>query len=214
MPGLDISKLPESRVDADPGLVVARRPKKRVGVLALQGDFEAHAKALQRAGAEAVEVRSAAQLKDLDGLIIPGGESTTMLKLIEEENLFEPLREFGRVQPIFGTCAGAILLASERVESGAGIARADGHRRGAQRLRAADGQPDRALEAGGNGGRSGSGVYPRADHPARGRGCEGAGELSRRSGAGGAGPAMVATFHPELTEDPRVTRCFWISWSN
>jgi pyridoxal 5'-phosphate synthase pdxT subunit len=86
--------------------------KKRVGVLALQGDFEAHRRALERAGAEAVEVRTAGDLAGVQGLIIPGGESTTMLKLLEQENLLDPLREFGRGRPIFGTCAGAILLAS------------------------------------------------------------------------------------------------------
>jgi len=86
---------------------------KRVGVLALQGDFDAHRRALERAGAEALEVRTAAELASVDGLVIPGGESTTMLKLLREENLFEPLREFGARRPIFGTCAGAILLAQE-----------------------------------------------------------------------------------------------------
>src|SRR5262245_35155539 len=86
---------------------------KRVGVLALQGDFEAHGKALERAGARPVEVRTAAQLADLDGLVIPGGESTTMLKLLRAENMLEPLADFGRRKPVFGTCAGAILLASE-----------------------------------------------------------------------------------------------------
>ena len=85
---------------------------KRVGVLALQGDFEAHERALKRAGAEAVEVRSAADLAGVEGLVIPGGESTTMMKLLEEEKLLDPLREFGRERPIFGTCAGAILLAT------------------------------------------------------------------------------------------------------
>ena len=63
--------------------------KKKVGVLALQGDFEAHGKALARAGAEPVEVRSASDLQQLDGLVIPGGESTTMLKLLEVENLMD-----------------------------------------------------------------------------------------------------------------------------
>jgi pyridoxal 5'-phosphate synthase pdxT subunit len=87
--------------------------KKRIGVLALQGDFEAHERALARAGAEAVEVRSAADLEKVDGLIIPGGESSTMMKLLEEEKLLEPVREFGHRRPIFGTCAGAILLASQ-----------------------------------------------------------------------------------------------------
>lgn len=87
----------------------------KIGVLALQGDFEAHRNAIERAGAEAVEVRTAADLGAVDGLIIPGGESTTMLKLLREEDFFEPLREFGKVKPIFGTCAGAILMASEVV---------------------------------------------------------------------------------------------------
>ncbi len=86
---------------------------KKVGVLALQGDFEAHSQALARAGAEPVLARTAADLENLDGLVIPGGESTTMLKLMAAENLFEPLAEFGRRRPIFGTCAGAILLASD-----------------------------------------------------------------------------------------------------
>lgn len=87
--------------------------KTKVGVLALQGDFEAHGRAIERAGAEPVEVRTAEDLNAVDGLVIPGGESTTMLKLLEIENLFEPLKEFGARKPIFGTCAGAILLASE-----------------------------------------------------------------------------------------------------
>jgi pyridoxal 5'-phosphate synthase pdxT subunit len=85
---------------------------KKVGVLALQGDFHAHARSLAKAGAEPVEVRSAADLKNIQGLVIPGGESTTMVKLLEIENLLEPLREFGQEHPIFGTCAGAILLAT------------------------------------------------------------------------------------------------------
>lgn len=85
----------------------------KIGVLALQGDFEAHRNALGRAGAHAIEVRTAEDLKSVDGLVIPGGESTTMLKLLNIESLFEPVRDFGRTKPIFGTCAGAILLASE-----------------------------------------------------------------------------------------------------
>ncbi len=86
---------------------------KRIGVLALQGDFEAHGRALEKAGAEPVYVRQAGELAGLDGLILPGGESTTMLKLLREQQLFEPLRKFGRRKPIFGTCAGVILMATE-----------------------------------------------------------------------------------------------------
>lgn len=85
----------------------------RIGVLALQGDFEAHCAAIQSAGGEASEVRSADQLAAVDGLVLPGGESTTMLKLLDMEGLFEPLLQFGNERPIFGTCAGAILLANE-----------------------------------------------------------------------------------------------------
>jgi pyridoxal 5'-phosphate synthase pdxT subunit len=87
--------------------------KKVVGVLALQGDFEAHGKALVRAGAEPLEVRSPDELKRVQGLIIPGGESTTMLKLLDATGLREPLLAFAETKPIFGTCAGAILIAKK-----------------------------------------------------------------------------------------------------
>jgi len=87
---------------------------KKVGVLSLQGDFAAHGAALERAGAGPVFVREPAQFAELDGLVIPGGESTTMLKLMAyEPGLFEALREFGAKKPVFGTCAGAILMADE-----------------------------------------------------------------------------------------------------
>lgn len=84
---------------------------KTIGVLALQGDFEAHLRAVSSLGAGAAEVRTAAQLDACGALIIPGGESSTMLKLLELENLTGPLRRFGQSKPILGTCAGAILLA-------------------------------------------------------------------------------------------------------
>jgi 5'-phosphate synthase pdxT subunit len=86
---------------------------RRVGVLALQGDFEAHRRALAEVGIEAPEVRTARELDSVDALVIPGGESTTMLKLLESEHLLERLRAFGLERPIFGTCAGAILLARQ-----------------------------------------------------------------------------------------------------
>ena len=86
---------------------------KKVGVLALQGDFAAHGAAVERAGAEPVYVRERSQLDGIDGLILPGGESSTMLKLLRHENLFDDLAEFGRRKPMFGTCAGAILMARD-----------------------------------------------------------------------------------------------------
>jgi len=83
----------------------------RVGILALQGDFEAHGKLLRGLGAEPVEVRVPADLADLDALIIPGGESTVMSLGIEREGLAEPLREaIGAGMPVLGTCAGMIML--------------------------------------------------------------------------------------------------------
>ena len=85
-----------------------------IGVLAIQGDFAAHARTLRRVGVDIIEVRRADDLNKAEGLIIPGGESTTMLKFIEEENLAAPIIGFARQgKPIFGTCAGAIVLARE-----------------------------------------------------------------------------------------------------
>src|SRR5437868_2316326 len=90
--------------------IIHRSSFMKIGVLALQGDFAAHARMLRRIGVEAVEVRRAAVLEDVDGLIIPGGESTTMLKFIEEENLGGAIKAFAlSAKPLFATCAGAIL---------------------------------------------------------------------------------------------------------
>jgi pyridoxal 5'-phosphate synthase pdxT subunit len=86
----------------------------KIGVLAVQGDFEAHRAALDSLGVPAVEIRAVRDLEGLDGVVLPGGESTTQLKFLREEGLFEPLREFAaQGGAIFGTCAGAILLARE-----------------------------------------------------------------------------------------------------
>ena len=182
--------------------------RKRVGVLALQGDFEAHGKALERAGAEAVEVRSAAELQGIDGLVIPGGESTTMLKLIGQEALFEPLKEFGAVKPIFGTCAGAILLATgvtnpeqaslhlmdidvERNAYGRQVDSRIG------RLKPKGMESD--LEA----------VFIRAPIIRRvGRDAEVLATFDGNPVLVSQGRHMVATFHPELTSDPAIHRMF------
>jgi len=85
----------------------------KIGVLALQGDFSEHISMLKRIGVEAVEVRLPKQLNSLDGLIIPGGESTTIGKLAVIYGLMEPLREFGKKHAIWGTCAGAIFLSKD-----------------------------------------------------------------------------------------------------
>ena len=187
---------------------MAEAVKKKIGVLALQGDFEAHEKALSRAGAEAVEVRSAEDLREIDGLIIPGGESSTMLKLLEIENLIEPLREFGTRRPVFGTCAGAILLANEVThppQPSLGLMDISVERNAYGRQldsRIAHLKPEGIegdLEA----------VFIRA--PIIRRVGEGAKVLARYKGDPvlvEQGRHLVATFHPELTDDLRVHRLF------
>jgi len=187
---------------------------KRVGVLALQGDFDAHAKAAARAGADVVEVRCAADLEGLDGLILPGGESTTMLKLLGEENLMEPLREFGRRRPIFGTCAGAILLANE-VSSPVqeslglidiGVERNAYGRQIDSRVSSVTPEPDfQSRTAPGDM----EAVLIRA--PIIRRVGNGARVLARYHGDPvlvEEGRHLVATFHPELSKDPRVHELF------
>jgi len=184
----------------------------RIGVLALQGDFEAHEEALRRAGAEAVQVRAAAELAGLDGLIIPGGESTTMLKLLDQEGMFEPLRHFGEQKPVFGTCAGAILLAqgvSRPVQRSLALMDVDVERNAYGRQidsrivrihpEANSGLGQENIEA----------VFIRA--PIIRRVGVGAQVLARYQDAPvlvEQGLHMVATFHPELTSDARVHRRF------
>lgn len=86
----------------------------RIGILAVQGDFEAHAAMLRSLGAESVEVRTVADLQDCDGIILPGGESTTQLQFLQEEGLFDAIQKFSAEgRAVFGTCAGAILLAQQ-----------------------------------------------------------------------------------------------------
>jgi 5'-phosphate synthase pdxT subunit len=181
-----------------------------IGVLALQGDFDAHRRRLEELGAKVVLVRKPEQLDEIDGLVIPGGESGTFLKLLGDKG-FEKLKEFVHAKPTFGTCAGAILLATE-VENPkqAGLGALDiGIRRNAygrqldssiREGRFLPGQAgDSALEM----------VFIRAPKIERvGAGVEviateGADPVAVRQGR-----AMAATFHPELSEDTRVHQAF------
>jgi 5'-phosphate synthase pdxT subunit len=84
-----------------------------IGVLAIQGDYERHAAALEEAGAHPSLIKTPEKLEEVDGLILPGGESTTMLKFLERGGFFDALKAFAQQKPVFGTCAGAILLAKE-----------------------------------------------------------------------------------------------------
>ena len=187
---------------------------KRVGVLSLQGDFEAHGKALERAGAEPVYVREPEQLRDLDGLIIPGGESTTMLKLLHYEGLMDALAEFGRRKPVFGTCAGAILMAnqvSSPAQESLGLTDMAVERNAYGRQvdsRVVELDPDRAFQERTAPGKL-EAVFIRA--PIIRRVGENAKVLARYNGDPvlvEEGSRLAATFHPELTEDSRVHQYF------
>jgi 5'-phosphate synthase pdxT subunit len=187
---------------------------KRVGVLSLQGDFEAHAGAVTRAGAQPVLVRERGQLEGIDGLILPGGESTTMLKLMSYEGLFAPIAEFGRRKPMFGTCAGAILMAAHVTnpeQESFGLMHLEVERNAYGRQidsRVAEIDPDPEF-----GRRTAPGkleaVFIRAPI-IRAMG-ENVKVLARYNGDPvlvEEGNHLVATFHPELTGDSRVHRLF------
>jgi 5'-phosphate synthase pdxT subunit len=189
--------------------------KKRVGVLALQGDYQAHQRALTRAGAQAVEVRSASDLEGVEGLVIPGGESTTMLKLLEEEKLLDPLRQFGRQRPIFGTCAGAILLASDVINSPpSSLSSPPQASLGLMDMQVERNAYGRQLDSriarlSGDGMEELEAVFIRAPIIRR----VGPGAKVLASYAGDPvlveqGRHLAATFHPELTDDSRVHLMF------
>ena len=195
-----------------------------IGVLALQGDFDAHRRRLEELGAKVVLVKKPAQLDEIDGLIIPGGESGTFLNLLGEDG-FEKLKQFVRLKPTFGTCAGAILLATEvenPTQAGLGAIdiairrnaygrQLDSSIRQGKLLPAAlnqnqtdqnqtgQKQPDSPLEM----------VFIRAPKISRVGpaveviAIEGSDPVAVRQGS-----AMAATFHPELSDDTRVHRAF------
>lgn len=187
---------------------------KKVGVLALQGDFEAHGRALARLGADPVFVRAAADIDGVDGLVIPGGESTTMLKLLREEKLLAPLADFGRRKPLFGTCAGAILLAagvSHPQQESLGLLDIDVERNAYGRQidsRVARLMPEAEFAARTYPGEM-EAVFIRA--PVIRRTGPQTRILARYRGDPvlvEQGPHLAATFHPELTADPRVHELF------
>jgi len=186
-----------------------------IGVLALQGDFDAHRRRLEELGAKVVLVKKPQQLDEIDGLVIPGGESGTFLKLLGEEG-FEKLKQFVRLKPTFGTCAGAILLASEvenprqaglgaidiRIRRNAYGRQLDSSIRQGKLLQSSlNHELDSALEM----------VFIRAPRIER---AGSAVEVIATEGKDNVpvavrqGTAMAATFHPELSEDTRVHQAF------
>jgi 5'-phosphate synthase pdxT subunit len=177
----------------------------KIGVLALQGDFDAHRKRLEELGAGVVLVKKPEQLDEIDGLVIPGGESGTFLKLLGEAG-FEKLKQFVQVKPTFGTCAGAILLASE-VENPkqAGLGAIDIR----IRRNAYGRQIDSAIREGKFGDATLEMVFiraPKIEHvgsKVQVIATEGGYPVAVRQGK-----VMAATFHPELSDDSRVHRAF------
>ena len=177
----------------------------KIGVLALQGDFDAHRKRLEELGAEVVLVKKPEQLDEIDGLIIPGGESGTFLNLLGDAG-FEKLKQFVRVKPTFGTCAGAILLANE-VENpkqvGLGVLDIRIRRNAYGR------QIDSSIRTGKLGDSPLEMVFIRAPKIERVGpdvevvATEGSDPVAVRQGR-----VMASTFHPELSDDTRVHRAF------
>jgi len=181
-----------------------------VGILALQGDYAEHGRALARHGVATREVRTAAGLEGVDGLVLPGGESTTMLRLLGVEGLEEPLRRaLHSGVPVLGTCAGMILLAEtvlDPAQRSFGLLPITVHRNGYGRqvhsgtfpLEHADGLPAGT-----------TGIFIRAPRiSAVGTDCE---VLARRDGDPvlvRRGPVLASCFHPELQDDHPVTAMF------
>ena len=182
-----------------------------VGVLALQGDFELHRKALDRVGVPSLEVRKPAELEGVSGLIMPGGESTTLLKIMDAWDFVPALEKFHATgRPIFGTCAGLILLARE-VESPSQVSlglidiTAERNAYGRQK----ESFETEIVGDFGTGAVPLKAVFIRAPRirrvgPAVTRLAEHRGEcVMAREGS-----VLVAAFHPELTDDPTVHRYF------
>ncbi len=199
--------------DAAPGREPARpHPGARtVGLLALQGDYEAHAKALADLGAGTRYVTRPAHLDEVDSLILPGGESTTMCKLIQAYDLEGALRDFQRSgRPMFGTCAGLILLASEIVgypeQLRLGLIDLSVERNAFGRQLESF---ETVLESPALGAPGLPAVFIRAPRIVRtGPGVEVLARLGEECVLARQGSVLVATFHPELTSDRRVHRLF------
>ena len=180
----------------------------RIGVLAIQGNYASHAQALTESGASPVEVRKPEELAVLDGLVLPGGESTTMLKFLEKHSFFEILQEFCRTRPVFGTCAGTILLAREVInpaQRSMGVLDAVVERNAYGR------QIDSVIVTAGTSLAGGplEMVFIRSPRISQiGPGVE---VLATRDGFPvliRQGRILAATFHPELSHDRRVHRLF------
>jgi 5'-phosphate synthase pdxT subunit len=179
----------------------------KIGVLALQGDFDAHRRRLEELGAEVVLVKKPEQLNEVDGLVIPGGESGTFLKLLGEDG-FAKLKDFVRAKPTFGTCAGCILLATD-VENPkqVGLGALDI----TVRRNAYGRQIDSSIREGQflNDNEPIEMVFIRAPKIERvGKGVEVIATEGKDPVLVRKGKTLAATFHPELSDDRRIHQYF------
>jgi 5'-phosphate synthase pdxT subunit len=177
----------------------------KIGVLAIQGDFDAHKRRLEELGADVALVRKPEQLDEIEGLVIPGGESGAFLKILGEQG-FAKLKEFVRLKPTLGTCAGAIMLAKE-------VTNPDQPGLGALDIRirrnAYGRQVDSSIRTGKLGESPMEMVFIRAPKIEQlGPKVEVLATEGKDPVAVREGKAMAATFHPELGEDPRIHQAF------
>jgi pyridoxal 5'-phosphate synthase pdxT subunit len=176
----------------------------RIGVLAVQGNFREHAAVLRRLGAEPVEVRLPEQLEELDGLIIPGGESTAIGRLMRLYGLDEAVREFGR--PILGTCAGMIVLDRDHLGLGDYTTRRNAFGR---QVRSFEADLEMLPNDSGDGDEALRAVFIRAPWlEDAGPDVEVLAEVDGHPVLAREGRLLVAAFHPELTDDTRVHERF------
>jgi 5'-phosphate synthase pdxT subunit len=178
-------------------------PELRLGVLAIQGGFEAHTQVLRRLGAEVREVRSPVDLGDLDGLVIPGGESTTIAKGIESAGLAKPIQEHHEAGgTVFGTCAGMIVCDDSHLGLIDATAARNAFGRQLQSFEA-------DLDVEGIGGEPLRAVFIRAPWVERhGSGVEVLASYEGHPVAIREGRVLACAFHPELTDDPRLHAYF------
>lgn len=179
-----------------------------IGILALQGDFDAHRQTFKHLGVRTVLVRRPEELEDIDGLVIPGGESSTFLKFLEREGFLTKLRKFVSDKPAFGTCAGAILLARQvtnPVQESLGALDITIERNAYGR------QIDSSIMTAPTklGGADLEMVFIRAPRIERvGKDVEVLAERENHPVLVREGQILAATFHPELSNDPRVHELF------
>ena len=181
----------------------------KVGVLGLQGAVREHVRSIEASGAEAIVIKKVEQLAEIDGLIIPGGESTTMRRLIDKYSFMEPLREFGASgKPVFGTCAGLILIAQEIVgyeEPHLGLMDAKVERNSFGR-QVDSFEAELTIAGVAN---DFVGVFIRAPHIVEvGEDVEVLCKHNGRIVAARQGQFLGCSFHPELTDDHRITQYF------